>query len=163
MLLATQHILSQHLNHGLTVYHSVKQESTTRTNGSGRFYISPSNTSHQIFLTRSLKPPTPPLHLAAPAQLLTPTVALLYFGNSTHVPEHLYIFATHKGLQEYWTCTQEGTKAAQRKKSERRGDSQSGGGRTEQVGKEKENPGGEGKMDVGWASEMEEDTTSPQG
>ena len=114
-------------------------------------------------LKEELQTSNPTLHLAAPARLLTPTVALLYFGNSTYVPEHLYVFAMYKELQEYRTRTLEETKAAQRKKSERRKDSQSQDRRTEQVEKEKENPGGEGKMDVGWASEMEEDTTSLQG
>ena len=114
-------------------------------------------------LNEELQTSNPTLHLAAPAQLLAPTVALLYFGNSTYVPEHLYVFATYKGLQEYRTCTLEETKASQRKKSERRKDSQSQDRRTVQVETEKENPGGEGKMDVGWASEMEEDTTSLQG
>ena len=114
-------------------------------------------------LNKELQTSNPTLHLAAPTRLLTPTVALLYFGNSTYVPKHLYVFATYKGLQEYRTRTLEETKAAQRKKSSRRRDPQSQDRRTEQVEKEKENPGGEGKMDVGWASEMEEDTTSPQG
>ena len=76
-------------------------------------------------LNEKLQTSKPTLHLAAPARLLTPTVALLYVGNSTHVPEHLYVFATYKALQEYRTRTLEETKAAQRKKSERRKDSQS--------------------------------------
>ena len=114
-------------------------------------------------LNGELQTSNPTLHLAAPARLLTPTVDLLYFGNSTYVPEHLYVFATYKGLQEYRTRTLEETKAAPRKKSERRKDSRSQDRGTEQVEKEKENPEGEGKMDVGWVSEMEEDTTSPQG
>ena len=116
-------------------------------------------------LNEELQTSNPTLYLAAPAGLLTPTVALLYFGNSIYVPEHLYIFATYNWLQEYRTLTLEERKAAQRKKSERRKDSPSYDRRTEQVEKEKENLGGEGKMDVGWASEMEEDTTStsPQG
>ena len=114
-------------------------------------------------LNEELQTSNPTLHLAAQAGLLTPTVALLYFGNSIYVPEHLYVFATYKGLQGYRTPTLEETKAAQRKKSERRKDSLSQDRRTEQVEKAKENPGGEGKMDVGWTSEMEQDTTSPQG
>ena len=113
-------------------------------------------------LNEELQTSNPTLHLAAPARLLTPKVALLYFGNSTYVPEHLYVFATYKGLQEYWTRTLEETKAAQSKKSERRKNSQSQDRQTEPVEREKEKPGGEGKMDVGWASEMEENTTSPQ-
>ena len=88
-------------------------------------------------LNKELQTSNPTLHLAAPARLLTPTVALLYFGNSTYVPEHLYVFAMYKGLQEYRTRTLEEMKAAQRKKSERRKNSQSQDRRTEQVEKEK--------------------------
>jgi len=95
--------------------------------------------------------------LAAPARLRTPTVALLYFGDSTHTPKHSYVFATHKGLQKYRTRIPE-AKAAQRKKTERRKDSRSQERRNEKVAKAKENAGGERKMEVGWASGMEEDT-----
>jgi len=163
MLLAIQHSSFQHLKPGFIVYHSVKQESTTRTNGIGRFlYLSFPCQLYDI-LNQELQTSNPTLHLAAPARLLTPTVALLYFGHSKHGPEHLYVFATHKGLHEYRTRTPEEPKAAQQKQSERRKDSQSQQTQTEQLEIEKENPGGEGKMDIGWASEMEEDTTSLQG
>ena len=109
-----------------------------------------------------LETSTPTLHLAAPARPLRATVPLQYFGNSTHVPKHLYVFATYKGLQEYRTRTPEETKAAQRTMSKRWKDSQSQERRNEQVEKGKENGGAEGEMDVGWAIEMMEDTTSQQ-
>ena len=114
-------------------------------------------------LNLELQNSNPTLHKAAPTQLLTPTVALVYFPDSTHPPEHLYVFTTYKELHEYQTRTLEEAKAAKRKAIERQKVSQSQERRVEQLEEEKKNAEGEGEMGVGWASEMEDDTMSPEG